>query len=261
MKKITKIKKSIDFEEVNLHKAELYVKQNHIKSVSQLVNTMIESVVALSPEVRHSIASYCVDKRQELLNENVGAGEVYRQAELDMQLHEYECLEQYFGDGSITPLQPASTLKTTKLAEGYGEAIYPRDWAELNEDMASKSKYAYVFEGRNGSKYGVGHYIYFGDTPNLTEELESTIISLVKNSTDAAREAFSHQYTGDVLSNGKFDSERLHQWESAFVPAIFMLPVENAKNHMLMYGIDYPYGAHIRRPDGYDFTQEDNIGK
>ena len=259
--KTPKKKKSIDFEEELLNTAEAYAQQRGIKSVSVLINDMIRNLLALSPEVRQSIAAYALEQRQRLNKVEVPPEEAFRKAEIVSQMEQYANIERFFGDGSITPLESDTNLNVIKLADGYGDAVIPNDWTVLNEDEASSSKYAYVFEARNGAKYGVGHFVYFGNEPYVTEQLKAKVVKYVYESSESIRSAFTNQFTEPVMTNFQFDASKLHQWSNSFVPAVYMLPIENAKNHMLLYGSNgFPYDAHIRRPDGYDFSRDDEIG-
>lgn len=256
--KMQKIKKSIDFSQDNYNHAELYSKSRGYKSINQLINDLVSSVLPISAEVRQSISELCVTKRQELLDTALDPNEAFKQAEINALVKQYELLEKFYGDGSVTPIQAQSTLKITKLAEGFGDAIYPRDWIVLNESDASQSQYAYIFEGRNGSHYGVGHYIYFGNSPAVTDELREKIFRLVRASSYNADKAFQSQVNEDVLIDGQFDADKLSAWKQSFTPGVFLMPVENAKNHIQFYSDNgYPFGAHIRRPEGYNFAQDD----
>ena len=157
-------------------------------------------------------------------------------------------------------------LRRISLSKGYGYALFPKEWIVLNEEDAASSKYAYVFEGRNGEKYGVPHFIYFSeicyyDRPARDAVCEE-IKDLVRKHSRACDNAFRHQvearYEEDEDGHSVFVN--MDEWDRSFVPGVFHLPIDGASylfSHT--YTRDYLFGAHIVRPNGYDFAEENLI--
>ena len=156
------------------------------------------------------------------------------------------------------------------LAPGFGCAILPEDWPILNMEDAADARYVYCGRSMNAAKYGVPPMVvYFSpvsywDTPARDAECDH-MDSLFTQYSKACENAYlHHQVTEKWITDESGRSVCLNreEWAESFFLFHDGLPVDGAK---LPYCDDSIYkafhGAHIVRPDGYGYEDEDRVAQ
>lgn len=156
------------------------------------------------------------------------------------------------------------------LAPGYGHVILPKYWPVLNLEDAASSMYVYCGRAMNAAKYGVPPMIvYFSpvsywDTPARDAECDR-MDSLFMQYNKACEDAYlNHQITEKWItdkSGQRFCLNR-EEWAESFFLFHDGLPVEGAK---LPYcepsAYRFFHGAHIVRPNGYRYEDENRVAQ
>lgn len=159
-------------------------------------------------------------------------------------------------------------LKRVFLQRGYGYAEFPENWPVLNEEEACRSRYVYCCRSVNAVKYGVSpFFIYFSpisywDVPARDLECDR-MDSLIMKHSKACKDAFLYHQVRekwDVDASGQRVLVNKAEVSEAFVPFHEELPVVGSK---LPFGDDDKYNniyeAHVIRPEGYDYADENRV--
>lgn len=156
------------------------------------------------------------------------------------------------------------------LAPDYGYAMIPKDWPILNEEDAAESRYVYCGRSMNAAKYGVPPMVvYFSqvsywDTPARDAECERMDF-LFQQYNMACENAYLHHQISEKWirdKSGRNVCLNLKEWAASFFLFHEGLPVDGAK---LPYcepsAYQFFHGAHIVRPDGYGYEDEDRVAQ
>lgn len=163
------IKLSIDLTEKNKGILES-IKTERGVSYGNIVNTVIDTFVNISVEVKKELLAIVKIKIKEIYKEMDSSGE-YRYQELEEQMENYKKIATFLNDGeniSWERLKFEPTLASYPLKDGI--LICPDNWIMLNRDQASTMMYAGVVECRNSKSFGkehfgeeIPHFVYFSD--------------------------------------------------------------------------------------------------
>lgn len=126
-------------------------------SNSNIINTLVEVFLQLSPTVRQDIGTYCQTRyTQEKVAADTLTG--MEQKEREAYAEQYHKLSTYFGVKK-TDAPP----KTNKIFLKDGYVTFPDDWIILPDvyDRPDNCLYAGVVESRNCEKYHIPHFIFF----------------------------------------------------------------------------------------------------
>ena len=159
-------------------------------------------------------------------------------------------------------------LRKVYLAPGYGYAVFPLDWPILNPDEAEKAKYVYCGRSMNAERYGVPSIvIYYSpvsywDVPARDAEC-NRMDSLFTQFSETCMDAFlNHQVQEKrvIDENGERVFVNKDEWAESFVLFHEELPVIGAKLPFCDSGVyNFKYDAHVVRPEGYDYADEDRV--
>ncbi len=160
-------------------------------------------------------------------------------------------------------------LRKIDLAPGYGYAIIPKDWPVLNLADAARSKYVYCGRAMNAMKYGVPPMVvYFSpisywDIPARDSECDRMDSFYVEYS-DACKDAFLHHQVAEEWirdESGRHICLNRDEWAESFLLFHDGLPIDGAKLPYHESSYKLLDEAHIVRPAGYGYEDEDHVAQ
>jgi len=163
-----KRKLSIDLTPENRQTLE-EIKKTYGIPYGDTINTILTAVLAQSPESSASLLGF-LKSEMRTISAKLNVTGAYGNEQLKQQYNEYGILARCFNDWKyLTPRDLCSKEKLQKIRIKNGLLICPEDWIILNPEEAREKEYAGVVECNNSSFYHIPHFVWFRESPSVTD--------------------------------------------------------------------------------------------
>lgn len=230
---------------------------NKDESSSSIINSLVGTFLPLKPSVKKKLCDYCMDQYGERIEELQNAT-TFDGQDTAIEASQWLNLSRYFklSDSENKELKNDS-MKRVMLKDGY--LIIPKEFIILNDTVAPAEEcmYAGVVEARNGSKFGIPHFVFFSNCKyghEYNNELETKVYEACEKAFPDFRKFFNMQIKMPNVASGegRQDPEflkNMDEWDKAPTFALFHIVEKGDPIYWNSINPNYepPYGAMIIR--------------
>lgn len=251
-----KKKMSIDFTLPEHRLVKEYADERN-ESSSSIINSLVATFLPLKPSIKQKLYDFCMDNYGKSINELQNTSS-FDEQDAAVEASQWINLARYFklNDKESEELK-GSNMKRVMLKDGY--LIIPKDFIVLNDTVAPAEEcmYAGVVEARNGSKYGIPHFVFFSNYKygrEYDDELETKVYEACEKAYPDFKKFFNMQIkmpnsaSGEDWQDPEF-LKKMDEWDKAPTFALFHIVEKGDPIYWNSINPNYepPYNAMIVR--------------